>query len=137
MPRMFAPTLFLGLAMGLVSCGDEEVETPADTGEAGLTLTIHATIDPDPPLVDQNTMDIHVTDSAELGVEGCEITVDPQMPAHGHGSPEVPVVTDQGSGTYKAFPVTLSMPGTWEITVEAEHADTQASGTAVFTYVVE
>lgn len=98
--------------MAITACSDE------DDSEAG-DFIISASIDPDPPIVGRHTMTLSVTDLSSTPVLEASIEVDPQMPAHGHGSNETPLVTEIGEGTYEAYPVTFTMPGTWEVTVHA------------------
>jgi nitrogen fixation protein FixH len=123
---MVAFTLVLG-------CGDSNPGGQQPTGETKLTLEV--TVSPDPPTVGQNTMTITVTDQDGKAVTGATITVDPQMPMHGHGSSEAAVVEDQGAGTYRAHPVTFQMPGSWEVTVKATSGEVTSS--KVLTYDVK
>ncbi len=105
--------LALTAASALASCGgDPAVSTKSD-------FVFEATIDPSPPIVGQNTMTFALKDLAGNPVVGAALSVDPEMPQHGHGSPEVPVVQDLGGGQYKASPVSLIMVGRWEVTVTA------------------
>jgi hypothetical protein len=105
--------LLLG-ALGAGSCGGDAAPVqPSD-------FVISVTTDPSPPIVGRNMMRIHVTDLAGNAVEGATLAVDPQMPSHGHGSPEVPVLMDKGGGNYEAFPLSLIMKGRWEVTVDAK-----------------
>lgn len=108
------PILLLSLA---ISCGDDSEPTPQQ-GE----LVVKASF-PSAAKVGQNTLMITVEDSDGQPLSGATVTVDPQMPHHGHGSTETPVVTDKGAGAYEAFPVTLQMPGVWTITINATHGD--------------
>lgn len=115
----------------LVTCvvlGCDDASEASDSTE----LSIEAVIQPDPPVAGQNTMEITISDS-NGPVEGALVTVDPQMPMHGHGSSDVPAVEDLGGGTYRAFPVTFTMPGSWEVTVTVA----APSGSALFKYEVQ
>ena len=119
--------LVLAVALAVLplpGCGDEP--DPIDSGN----LQIAATFEPDPPQVGQNAMHIEVHDLAGLPVDGARVVVDPQMPSMGHGSTEEAVVEALGEGRYDAFPVTLFMPGDWEVTVRATTAEDQ--GTRAF-----
>lgn len=71
----------------------------------------------------QNTLKIHLRDHDDAPITGATIVVDPQMPIHGHGSSEDPVVTELGEGNYEAFPVTFTMPGPWVVHVTATAKD--------------
>ena len=96
---------------------------------------MQVTIAPDPPVVGKNTLTIQVTDAASLPVAGVTVTVDATMPAMGHGSNDVPVVTDKGGGTYEATPLTFQMAGSWQVTVKATNGD--VAGEKVTTYAVK
>jgi hypothetical protein len=93
-------------------CGDED-GSPA-TGD----LTVACALEVEPAVVGQNALLVTVTRAGQP-VTDAVLTVDPQMPMMGHGSTETPVVTNEGGGSYRAFPVTFQMPGYWEVTVEA------------------
>ncbi|MCC6749192.1 MAG: FixH family protein [Deltaproteobacteria bacterium] len=112
-PACRAPSLRLLLALPvlLAACGD------ATTTPTGGSLAVEATIEPDPPKVGQNVLRVTVKNAAAEPVPGANVKVDPQMPAHGHGSTETPTVTEEGSGRYLASPVTFQMPGRWEVRV--------------------
>jgi hypothetical protein len=45
------------------------------------------------------------------------------MEVHGHGSTEEPVIEPLGDGEYEASPITFTMPGPWEVNVDAELPD--------------
>ncbi|HTQ07585.1 MAG TPA: FixH family protein [Polyangiaceae bacterium] len=48
-------------------------------------------------------------------VEGLTLSMVPFMPAMGHGSPVVPVFSDEGDGQYRFDDVDLTMAGLWEL----------------------
>lgn len=112
--RSLAPVPLLALVAA--ACGDVAATDPC----SAHGFRFEAKIDPDPPCVCQNTLRIRLTDAFGAPVEGAAVTVDPQMPIHGHGSTQVPVVTDLGGGHYEAFPVTLVMSGPWELYLYAD-----------------
>jgi hypothetical protein len=95
------------------------------TGEAqslvdqGGDLDVTAAFDQGPPRAGRNTLVVHVADARGEPVGDAVVTVDPQMPAHGHGSTEDPVVEVGTAGRYVAYPVTFQMAGTWLVTVTA------------------
>lgn len=78
----------------------------------------------------ENRVTISVASPDGAPVSDADVTVDAEMPAHGHGAPESPTVTPKGPGEYEAT-LTLHMPGRWVITVEA------AAGELVGTSVTE
>jgi len=56
-------------------------------------------------------------------VTGAEITVDGGMPAHDHGLPTRPRVTEElGGGRYRVEGLRFHMGGIWEIVVTIEAA---------------
>ncbi|PSJ63883.1 FixH family protein [Pseudaminobacter soli (ex Li et al. 2025)] len=62
-------------------------------------------------------------------VESAKITVSGGMPAHGHGLPTSPEVTDHlGEGRYRVEGVKFSMAGLWELkfAISAPQGDDQA-----------
>lgn len=120
----------LGFTLSLAACGDDDEETP-DDGVAALTVM--AELDADAS-VGQNTLEITVTDASGAAVADAVVVVDPQMPMMGHGSSEDPVVTNNGDGSYTAFPVTFTMAGEWEVTITAQTDD--AFGELVETFTL-
>lgn len=103
-----------------------EGETRDDTWAPGLTKqgaqgrfqVRLAAADPAPPDRGLNTWTIQVEDASGAAVDGATITVDPQMPDHGHGSSQVAEVTATGTpGEYQLAPVGLTMSGYWEVTI--------------------
>ncbi|MCA9668169.1 MAG: FixH family protein [Myxococcales bacterium] len=98
----------------LIGCGaGDGGSTDIESGDMRLTVQLASVV------VGQNRMMIEVADLAGAMIEGVGLAVDPQMATHGHGSTEVPLVSERGGGHYEAFPVTFQMPGAWEITVSA------------------
>lgn len=101
----------------VTACGDD----PPPENTAG-DLTIEAAFSAEAQ-VGQNTLEITVTGAGGDAVTDATVVVDPQMPSMGHGSSETATVTNNGDGTYTAFPVTLQMPGAWVVIVTAERGD--------------
>jgi hypothetical protein len=61
---------------------------------------------------------LHIETADGLPVEGALVTVDGDMPAHGHGMPTVPQVTaDLGGGDYLVEGMEFQMGGYWIIDV--------------------
>ncbi len=102
----------------------EEIET--DDYVDGLTkdtengmFTVKLTSEPSPPIKGMNMWMFEVSDAAG-GVEGANITVEPWMPEHGHGSDSQASVSEQSAGMYHANPVDLHMAGVWDTTITIE-----------------
>ena len=63
-------------------------------------------------------MRLDLTDAAGGGpVDGLTVSVQPWMPAHGHGTSIVPSVMPMGSGAYEIDDVYLYMAGTWQVRI--------------------
>ena len=128
MHRMSKLALLL-LALFAVACsGSDSGEGAEGLGElvassGALELTIELESAGDALGVGQNALLITVTDLGGVPITDANVTVDPQMPSMGHGSSEEPVVTHSGDGVYRAFPVTFTMAGDWEVTFVAETPD--------------
>ncbi|MBZ4336484.1 FixH family protein [Corallococcus sp. AS-1-12] len=62
------------------------------------------------------TFQVRVTDAASgKPVPGVVLTVQPWMPAMGHGIPEDPRVTARAPGDFEVSDADLFMPGVWEL----------------------
>lgn len=83
------------------------------------SYTVKLTSDPAPPTKGVNMWMIEVSDAAGP-VTGANITVEPFMPEHGHGSDSVANVSDEDEGMYHAHPVELQMLGVWDTTITIE-----------------
>jgi cytochrome c peroxidase len=69
------------------------------------------------PRVGKNEADIIVHDKDDKDVTGAEVSVEPWMPMHGHGSGSIPTVNERGGGAYSSDNVAFIMPGEWELRV--------------------
>ena len=118
----------------LAACSASDVplapdELHTDTGLYHLALST----EPDPPVADDFTLRLDITSGGEA-VEEATLTVEPWMPAHGHGVLDDPVVSELGGGAYQAD-WAWAMPGYWEVTLTI---DAKAGvDTAVVAYEVE
>lgn len=77
-----------------------------------------ASIESDRPLAvgPIQTIRLVLTDTAGTAIEGASITVDGGMPAHGHGLPTRPRVTQSlGAGRYQIEGLKFSMHGWWKL----------------------
>jgi len=88
-----------------------------------FTATYAPNPDPPPESVEFSVLiTISDPDNSTVTLTGAEVTdVDSTMPSHGgHGMNVVPVVTDNGDGTWTAAPLKYHMPGYWVLHVEAD-----------------
>jgi hypothetical protein len=93
-------------------------------GADGLIDVKLMSASPAPPARGNNTWQILLS-SMSNGVVGApmpgmaaNIVVTPYMPDHGHGTPIIVGVTDDGSGNYTLDPLNLWMPGMWQNTIQ-------------------
>jgi hypothetical protein len=81
----------------------------------------HAVLEPAAEPVPVNALHawtVTLTDAAGAPVDGAEIAVGGGMPAHGHGLPTAPAVTEEmGEGRYLIEGVRFNMTGEWEVTL--------------------
>ncbi len=120
--RMIVLLSVLLLSLGVVACN------PAEPTTTDPAYTIAMTMAPETPTINNaNVMTITVTDKDGKAVTGATVTVDPQMPAHGHGSSKEPKYKELGDGKYEASPVWFQMKGEWEVTVTVKVGETTAS----------
>lgn len=66
---------------------------------------------------------LHVESSEGKPVENAEISVYGGMPAHKHGLPTEPVVSEIGAGDYLLEGIKFSMGGKWEIWLNISAGD--------------
>lgn len=85
------------------------------------------------PVAGDQAARVRVTRDGE-GVDGLDLSVEPWMPGHGHGTPVVPAVEALGQGRYAIAPIRYTMPGSWELRVTVREGD--AEDTVVFPVVV-
>lgn len=101
-------------------------------GRGGVLTFVLAESTPAPPSRGRNTWLLKVSDARGNALESAKLTLSAVMPAHGHSSPTVPTVTAQPGGGYSVGPISLFMPGLWEVTIDAEHGGTRDSATFAF-----
>ena len=83
--------------------------------ERGLyRTTISRAVDP-VPINQIHEWYLRVETAAGKPVEGARITVDGDMPAHGHGLPTKPKVLSSGDGNYTVYGMKFQMPGRWQL----------------------
>lgn len=79
-----------------------------------------------PPVGELHTWVLHLEDTSGTPIEGAIISVDGDMPAHGHGLPTQPQVTDDlGDGDYLVEGMEFQMGGEWyvEFTITTPEID--------------
>jgi len=80
-------------------------------------VSIRSNVDP-LPLGRIHSWTVHIETPEGVAVEDAQIIVDGRMPAHKHGLPTEPRLTEiLGSGDYLVDGVKFSMPGQWELTL--------------------
>lgn len=131
------------LALSLFACGGPSKEVCADFPSApyasfsalpssgeGPPLTVELRTSPNqPPERGANCAELRIADANGAPRDGLAIDVVPWMPAHGHGSNVVPVVTGRGEGIYRVESIDFSMPGTWELRFTFKASDLEAHAT--------
>ena len=91
------------------------ISSPAHAGEFIVTYT---TPDGPPEINRMHSWILYVESESGDSVEGADIEVDGGMPAHDHGLPTRPRVTeDLGDGYYRLDGVRFHMSGYWEMLV--------------------
>lgn len=100
--------------------GDTYVAGLEKAGADGVLKTRLVDALPAPPELGDNRWMIAVVDQDGAPLEGCTVTLEPRMPAHGHGTNTPAVVTEMGAGQYEVTPVDLFMPGLWVTRVDLE-----------------
>ncbi|HQY61256.1 MAG: FixH family protein [Myxococcales bacterium] len=116
-----APWIAL-MALGLAACSAAE----PSTGSAGAPLTTVTsqqsklklaiyTSPEQPPTRGTIAVRYVITDASGAPVDGLTLTVAPDMPSMGHGTPTTPKVAAKGGGEYVATDVNLFMAGRWDL----------------------
>lgn len=122
--RRAAWALTVPAALIVAGCGGSTSNTsnfPVDplisaTSDDGA-LAIQAWTAPNqPPTRGTVSVKLLITDATtHAPVDGLSVSLTPVMPAMGHGSSLVPVVTAEGGGVYVAENVGLYMAGRWDL----------------------
>ncbi len=116
-----------------------ETETRDDTYVLGLSKrgtwadVVFVDALPAPPSRGDNTWTIRVTDDSGAVLPELDISVDPFMPDHFHGtSVRCEVSESETPGEYVLEPLNLFMPGLWEVTVLLRDAEREDEVVFVF-----
>lgn len=102
-------------------------QTTTEHGEFFVAYTP----DPDPiPVSDLFTMDVtvHESQAQEAAVAGAQLTIEAEMPTHGHAMNTNPEVTEQSDGTYLIEGMKFHMPSDpenpWVMDLTVENGET-------------
>lgn len=119
------------LVCALAGCGGADDVGPAATGDVKITSTPTAAVHRGS---NNFTLTLAAGALAPSSKEHTTVTVEPWMPAMGHGAPYEPTVAEVGPGKFTVEDVVFSMPGTWELRVKV--TSDVGSGTNTFKYEV-
>ena len=102
------------------SCGNSsgecfELGWEGESSAAKLTVL---SASPEEPVRGLNNWRVMLSDLEDNALTGCEITLTPYMPDHGHGVATTPTVTEGEAGQYQIDQIELIMPGLWEMRFE-------------------
>lgn len=93
------------------------LQIPAPANAAGFIVT-YTTPDGPPEINRMHSWILHIESDSGDAIEGAQIEVDGGMPAHDHGLPTRPQVTEElGDGYYRLDGVRFHMRGQWEMVV--------------------
>lgn len=94
-----------------------------ETEDGHFRVQYTSSLDP-VPINRMHEWTLHVETAAGDPVEEAEITIDGGMPAHDHGLPTEPRVTEYlGGGDYRVQGLRFHMRGAWQVTFEIRHGD--------------
>lgn len=120
----------------IITCesgSDVYVANLEKSGRSGALRFVLKESNPAPPSRGRNTWTLRILDGAGNPVSGAQIVVDATMPAHGHSSPTVPTIKAEAD-TYVIGPISLFMPGLWQVTIDATAGGSK--DTALFSFCV-
>jgi hypothetical protein len=108
------------LVMFVSGCGsdpDEPSKVKSASSEHGH---FRGTFVPHParPIVGSNRLDATLTTAVAEPLLAASVTVQPWMPAHGHGSAGVPQIAEHEQGHYQIENIVYEMPGQWELRID-------------------
>jgi hypothetical protein len=102
-------------------------------GDAKALTFVLVAASPAPPAINDNTWTLKLLDASGSPVPNATFpTIKTWMPDHGHGSPETPMATSNGDGTYSVQPLDLFMNGLWQITFSVQAGAVSDSATFSF-----
>jgi hypothetical protein len=118
--RWFAKAPAVAVVLGAMLL---PISQPASADEFIVTYT---TPDGPPEINRMHTWILYVESESGDPIEGADIEVDGGMPAHNHGLPTRPRVTqDLGDGYYRLDGVRFHMSGYWEIVIQIKSDESE------------
>lgn len=106
-----------------ITCENDErdvyVANLRKPGQGGALTFVLAESVPAPPAKGRNNWTVRVLDRSGTALSGAAISVNSLMPAHGHSASTPAIVTPSGD-SYTIAPITLFMPGLWEVKLDAD-----------------
>jgi hypothetical protein len=107
------------LLVGMLLWGAGQLSAPVTVGTAASTsgrIRVEVLSQTTPLRRGVQTFQVRLTDATSgKPVSGVVLSVQPWMPAMGHGISEVPRVTARDPGTFEVSDADLFMPGVWEL----------------------
>jgi hypothetical protein len=101
------------------------------TSPGGVSIEL-VDANPAPPKLGDNAWTVSVRDASGGPMLAADVSVDPWMPEHGHGSNKEAIAVELGDGKYRIEPISLGMPGVWEIGVRINSGSKPESVTFAF-----
>lgn len=121
---------FVGAIAFVLGCGDALGDAAGGVGSAlasvtGRRVRFEVRSAPEqPPVRGACSFTLDASDPPSgAPLDGLVLSVEPWMPAMGHGTGMEPLVSALGEGSYVIDEVMLFMPGTWELRIDVEFPD--------------
>jgi hypothetical protein len=108
----------------VVGCETDPRVTPWTPGlsfasaDGALRVTVSSAT-PEAPVRGDNAWVVRLTDAAGADLKVTGVTVEPDMPDHGHGAMRVAKATLRADGAWDLRPLAFAMPGVWRVKVAA------------------
>jgi hypothetical protein len=116
---MRAASVTGALCLLLAACGggggEDKLEGTSATSTHGLYEVVVAPKPENSPVNQLHTWTLELRDRDGDTVEGASISVDGDMPEHGHGLPTEPRVEEVGDGRYEVNGMKFQMGGFWYV----------------------
>jgi len=112
---IFRLSLLCSLCFNVAAIAADRSQVPAMTVDSKhFRVTYESKVTP-LPLNQIHSWVLHVDTLDSKPVEGADISVYGGMPAHKHGLPTEPVVSETGQGDYLVEGIKFSMNGSWQL----------------------